>query len=77
MLALISDKPTEQASLFEDMEAKGKSTQLMTALDKINQRFGMNTVKTARAGTKQYWQMRSDNRSKRYTSRWEELPTAL
>ena len=49
----------------------------MGALDKINQRFGMNTVRTARAGTKQQWQMRSGHRSKRYTSRWDELPIAI
>ena len=59
-----------------DMEAKGKSTQLMGALDKINQRFGMNTVRTARAGTKQQWQMRSGNRSPNYTTQWDELPIA-
>jgi DNA polymerase V len=76
MLALISDKPTEQGSLFEDMDAKGKSTQLMGALDKINQRFGMNTVRTARAGTKQPWQMRSGNKSKAYTTLWDQLPRA-
>lgn len=74
MLALISDKPNQQQSLFEDIDTKGKSANLMGALDKLNQRFGMGTVRTARTGTKQKWQMRSGNRSKSYTTKWDQLP---
>lgn len=76
MLALISDKPNQQQSLFEDIDTKGKSANLMGALDKLNQRFGMGTVRTARTGTKQKWQMRSGNRSKSYTTKWDQLPIA-
>jgi DNA polymerase V len=79
ILNLISDKPTVQQSLFEDMESKGKSAHLMKAMDDINHRFGNTAVKSAAAGTnrsKQAWQMRSGNKSPNYTTQWDELPVA-
>jgi DNA polymerase V len=73
---LLADKPTMQQSLFDDMEVKGKSAGLMKALDSINSRFGNAVIRTAAAGTKQDWQMRSGNRSPNYTTQWDELPIA-
>ena len=74
ILNLLADKPTMQQSLFDDMEVKGKSAGLMKAMDSINRRFGNAAIKTAAAGTKQDWQMRSNNRSPNYTTQWDELP---
>ncbi|WP_206075582.1 Y-family DNA polymerase [Polynucleobacter aenigmaticus] len=76
ILNLLADKPTMQQSLFDDMEVKGKSAGLMKALDSINSRFGNAAIKTAAAGTKQDWQMRSGNKSPNYTTQWDELPVA-
>ena len=79
ILNLISDKPTIQQSLFEDIESKGKSAHLMKAMDQINTRFGNAVVRSAAAGTngsKQVWQMRSGNKSPNYTTQWDELPVA-
>ena len=76
ILNLISDKPTAQQSLFEDIETKGKSAHLMKAVDQINSRFGNAAIRSAAMGTKQEWQMRSDNKSPNYTTRWDELPVA-
>ena len=79
ILNLISDKPTVQQSLFEDMESKGKSAHLMKAMDDINTRFGNAVLRSAAAGTKntkEAWQMRSSNRSPNYTTQWDELPVA-
>jgi DNA polymerase V len=76
MLTLISDKPTQQQSLFEDMNVRGRSASLMGTLDKLNQRFGSGTVRSARSGTRQAWQMRSENKSFNFTTRWDELPVA-
>ena len=73
---LLADKPTMQQSLFDDMEVKGKSAGLMKAMDSINSRFGNAAIRTAAAGTKQDWQMRSGNRSPNYTTQWDELPIA-
>ena len=79
ILNLISDKPTMQQSLFEDVQSKGKSASLMKAVDAINTRFGNAVIRSAAAGThqtKQAWQMRSNNRSPNYTTQWDELPIA-
>ena len=79
ILNLISDKPTVQQSLFEDVESKGKSAHLMKAMDEINTRFGNAVIRSAAAGTngsKQVWQMRSGNKSPNYTTQWDELPVA-
>jgi DNA polymerase V len=76
ILNLIADKPTVQQSLFEDMESKGKSADLMQAMDAINSRFGNAVIRLAASGTKQAWQMRSGNKSPNYTTRWDELPVA-
>jgi DNA polymerase V len=65
-----------QQSLFEDMEAKGQSAELMKTIDEINNRFGSNLIKSAAMGTKQDWAMRSDNRSPSYTTNWNQLPIA-
>ena len=77
ILNLISDKPTVQQSLFEDVQSKGKSAHLMKAMDEINTRFGNVAIRSAAAGTngsKQVWQMRSNNKSPNYTTKWDELP---
>ncbi len=79
ILNRISDKPTIQQSLFEDVDIKGKSAKLMKAVDAINTRFGNAVIRSAAAGTnntKQAWQMRSNNRSPNYTTQWDELPVA-
>ena len=79
ILNLISDKPTTQQSLFDDVQVKGKSASLMRAVDAINTRFGNAAIRSAAAGTnntKQAWQMRSGNRSPNYTTQWDELPIA-
>ena len=76
ILNLIADKPTIQQSLFEDIESKGKSVDLMQAMDAINSRFGNAVIRLAASGTKQEWQMRSNNKSPNYTTQWDELPIA-
>jgi DNA polymerase V len=79
ILNLISDKPTVQQSLFEDVQSKGKSAKLMKAVDQINTRFGNAAIRSAASGTqesKQGWQMRSGNKSPNYTTQWDELPIA-
>ena len=74
ILNLLSDKPTVQQSLFEDIETKGKSADLMQAMDAINSRFGNAMIRSAASGTEQAWRMRSGNKSPNYTTQWHELP---
>jgi len=74
MLTLLSDKQSRQASIFDNLVATKRSTQLMTALDMINRDYGHGTVRSGVSGFTQRWSMRNENRSPRYTTRWDELP---
>lgn len=64
----------EQFSLFGSEDYQ-QSDKLMTALDTINRKLGRGTLKIAAQGLDQAWQMRSDFRGPRYTTRWAELAT--
>jgi DNA polymerase V len=46
---------------------------LMEVIDSLNRRYGTGTIRFASEGIRQDWKMRSDLRSPRYTSRWDEL----
>ncbi len=76
VLNLIADKPSLQASLFDDPKTRGQSSQLMKTIDQINERFGQSILKPAATGTKKSWEMRSGNRSPNYTTHWNQLPIA-
>ena len=71
---LLADKPIVQQSLFEDVEAKGKSAKLMKTVDEINNRYGVILLKSAATGTRKLWEMRSGNKSPSYTTSWNQLP---
>ena len=72
-LTLLSDKAMQQQSLFDDLEIKGQSAQLMKALDSINVKYGRGSLRSAATGTHQAWKMNAENRSPKYTTRWDEL----
>lgn len=74
MLTLLSDKGARQATLFDDPVAREKSEKLMEAMDAINREFGRGTLRSGASGIVQRWAMRAENRSPRYTTRWDELP---
>lgn len=74
MLTLLSDKQARQMSIFDDAAAVNRSTKLMRALDMINRDYGHGTVRSGVSGVAQRWAMRNENRSPRYTTRWDELP---
>ena len=50
-----------------------KRDKLMQVMDQMNQSMGSGTVFHLAQGTKRDWSMRCDNRSPRYTTKWEEL----
>lgn len=52
---------------------------LSDVLDRLNQRYGQDTVFMASAGlggARRVWSMKQEHRSPRYTTCWEELPVA-
>lgn len=61
-----------QPGLFHDVDSAERQA-LMAALDSLNFRYGRGAVGFATAGTRQAWSLRSDKRSPRFTTRWNEL----
>jgi DNA polymerase V len=54
-------------------EANIKSREINDAVDAINRQYGKGTLFYAAEGTKKPWQMKSEKRSQRYTTSWNEL----
>ena len=50
---------------------------MMTVLDRINHRFGKNTLKIAAEGLQQQWRPRCQKKSPNYTTRWSEIVQAI
>jgi DNA polymerase V len=73
MLLELAPPSLVQASLF-DQRDRQKYRQLMTAIDTINRRQGTGAIQFGAAGLQKPWQMRSAQRSPRYTTQWAELP---
>lgn len=65
-----------QASLFDADNLTNKSHKLMASMDRVNQRFGKETMKVAAAGVgkNQSWQMNQNHLSRRFTTRWSDIP---
>jgi len=61
-----------QGSLFVMPDSAARQ-RLMTTLDGLNRRYGRGTVSYARAVSRQGWGLRSEHRSARYTTSFDEL----
>ncbi len=70
--------PGQRQVHFLDQDAWTRTRQdsLMRTMDRINNRWGRQTVLFAAAGIKQPWQMKQARRSNRFTTSWQELPQA-
>lgn len=75
MLMGLKNKVLLQASLFDNATTRAKAAKTMAVMDTINRTWGRGTLRTAATGTHQRWAMRSENRSPRYTTCWDELPS--
>ena len=62
-------------SLFAQYD-RGRSERLMAVLDEVNRRMGPDMLRYATSGFDRPWYMRREHASPRYTTRWDELPTA-
>ena len=62
----------EQLSLFG--APVRQTTSVMKAVDKINKRWGRDTIQAAAAGLAKEWRFRQMKKSPAYTTCWSELP---
>jgi DNA polymerase V len=72
MLSGLVPDESVQANLFEK-EPKGLHRFLMSAIDNVNFSMRDDVVKFCAAGVNKDWKMRQELRSKRHSSRWDEL----
>jgi DNA polymerase V len=76
MLMELTVKAQRQETLFDDVAARDRAAKTMAVMDSINRVWGRGTLRSGAAGNSKLWAMRSENRSPRYTTQWEELPVA-
>ncbi len=71
-------KNPRQLDIFHQPTDEGlaKKDQLMTVFDKINQKYGRQTICLAAEGFVKPWAMKAELKSPAYTTRWAELPIA-
>lgn len=72
MLGNIVPENAIQGNLFSN-EPPARNEALMQAIDNINFSQRDDVLKYASSGTKRNWKMRQELRSKRFTTRWDEL----
>ncbi len=68
----LAPKQLRQYDFFSGIN-EASNELLMNTVDGINEKLGKNAVFYCAEGIKKPWQLRCDRRSKRYTTRWEEL----
>jgi DNA polymerase V len=74
MLMELVPETMRQASLFREPDPR--SANVMQAMDGLNSDYGRNTIYLASAGIQQRWSALFENPTPRYTTRWDEVPTA-
>ncbi|MEO6890921.1 MAG: Y-family DNA polymerase [Ktedonobacteraceae bacterium] len=74
LLGLVPEEPV-QGSLFLSQEEQARERRIMTAIQKINARYGRDTIFLGTVGfTPHAWRQRAENCSPRWTTRWREIP---
>lgn len=63
-----------QGSLFDQVDRE-KHTAVMKTMDRINAKYGWNTLKIAAQGSGVKWKLRQERLSQCYTTRWNEILT--
>lgn len=76
MLMELTNVANTQATLFTDTKAFDNASRAMATMDTINRLWGRGTIRVGASGITRRWEMRSENRSQRYTTQWNELPIA-
>lgn len=76
MLYDIVPEGEAQLGLFESFHDTERTRRLMRTVDRLNRAMGRRTLFFAAGGIDRGWAMRRLYLSKRYTTRWDEIPVA-
>ncbi|HEY9886698.1 MAG TPA: Y-family DNA polymerase, partial [Vampirovibrionales bacterium] len=71
-LHVLSSKTSQQINLFSTNNNE-KQEAINKVFDKLKVRYGDKGIQIASCGLKKAWSMRSESRSKQYTTNWNEL----
>lgn len=74
MLTGLQPAAAVQDDLFSGYDRE-RSTRLMGVLDTINKTYGMHTANFAGSGIQKPWRMLTNQKSPRFTTSWDEIPT--
>ncbi len=73
MLTELSNATMQQQNLFIQSE-EVRNKPLMEALDRINDRWGRDTLRYGSSGLARTWSMKQVWKSPAYTTSWADLP---
>ena len=79
MLLDLQDSSIHQAELDLGDEGPPDRVELMSTMDRLNQRYGKGTVLVASAGNtgnRRQWVMKQERRTPHYTTNWADVPVA-
>ncbi|EWH03247.1 DNA-directed DNA polymerase [Halomonas sp. BC04] len=79
MLLDLVDARRQQLSLLDTPQSEAerqRSAKLMSVMDELNSRMGRGTVKLGTPSPGAAWHLRCANLTQRFSTRWDELPTA-
>jgi DNA polymerase V len=65
-----------QPDLFRPACDVERHKRIDEVVDRLNRKLGRNAIRYGSMGTDSKWAMRQENRSKKYTTSWDELPEA-
>ncbi len=73
MLSGLELAANHMGSLFADHDKSKRSADRLATIDRINARYGKDTLHLASSGLKKTWSMNRGHLSPRYTTSWSEL----
>ncbi len=73
VLTGLTNADSVQGNLFHKVQSSNAESKLMKAVDSINRVWGSGTVQFASQGIQKGWRGKAEKRSKRYTTKWDEL----
>ncbi|CAM4317058.1 DUF4113 domain-containing protein [Vreelandella rituensis] len=76
MLLDLSPKANRQLTLTETSQTEAearRSERLMDTVDRLNRELGRGTIQLGLPRAGNAWALRSEHRTPRYTTRWDEL----
>ncbi len=75
ILTKLMPKDQIQLDLFNEHKSNPRNDRIMQTLDKVNAKYGRNTLSLAALGITKPWKMRQLRKSKRFTTSWQEVIT--